>query len=79
VSTFETLAINVSHDKAQNVWFVLSSDISGLHAEAKTLEELVAVISDIAPDLIAANMPGTSADTAFRIQPMVNTKPAHAT
>ncbi len=51
-----TLTVNVSHDKQENVWFVLSSDIPGLHAEAETLDELVAVISDVAPDLIAANL-----------------------
>ena len=73
-----TLAVTVSHDKKESVWHVLSSDIPGLHAEAETLDELVAVITDVAPDLIAANMPGTAADTAIRIQHMVNTKPARA-
>lgn len=73
-----TLAVNVSHDKPEGVWYVLSSDIVGLHAEAETLDELVTVIADVAPDLIAANMPGTPADTAIRIQHMVNTKPARA-
>ena len=73
-----TLAVNVSHDKQEGVWYVLSSDIIGLHAEAETLDELVTVISDVAPDLIAANMPGTPADTAICIQHMVNTKPARA-
>jgi predicted RNase H-like HicB family nuclease len=78
VSKSETLNVNVSHDKTQNVWFVLTSDIPGLHAEAETLDELVAVISDVAPDLVAANLPDTSADTAIRIQHMVNAKPARA-
>lgn len=73
-----TLAVNVSHDKQESIWYVLSSDILGLHAEAETLDELVTVISDVAHDLIAANMPGTPADTAIRIQHMVNTKPARA-
>jgi predicted RNase H-like HicB family nuclease len=78
VSKSETLNVNVSHDKTQNVWYVLTSDIPGLHAEAETLDELVAVISDVAPDLVAANLPDTSADTAIRIQHMVNAKPARA-
>ena len=73
-----TLAVNVSHDKQTGVWYVLSSNIVGLHAEAETLDELVTVISDVAPDLIAANMPGTPADTAIRVQHIVNTKPARA-
>ena len=54
-----TLAVTVSHDKKESVWHVLSSDIPGLHAEAETLDELVAVITDVAPDLIAANMPSS--------------------
>ena len=62
-----TLAVNVSHDKQESVWYVLSSDIPGLHAEAETLDELVAVISNVAPDLIAANLPKTPADTAISI------------
>jgi len=73
-----SLAVNVSHDKQESVWYVLSSDIVGLHAEAETLDELVTIISDVAPDLIAANMPNTPADAAIRIQHMVNTKPARA-
>jgi predicted RNase H-like HicB family nuclease len=50
------LAVNVSHDKQESVWYVLSSDIPGLHAEAETLDELVTVIADVAHDLIAANL-----------------------
>lgn len=59
VSKQTALAVTVSHDKKESVWHVLSSDIPGLHAEAETLDELVAVITDVAPDLVAANMPGT--------------------
>ena len=73
-----TLTVNVSHDKLERVWYVLSSNIHGLHAEAETLDELVTVISDVAPDLIAANMPGTTTDTAIRIQHTVSAKPARA-
>ena len=67
VSKQTALAVSVSHDKKESVWHVLSSDIPGLHAEAETLDELVAVITDMAPDLIAANMPDTPADTAIGI------------
>lgn len=51
-----TLTVNVSHDKQENVWHVMSSDVVGLHAEAETLDELVMVIADVAPELIAANL-----------------------
>lgn len=78
MSKTKTLAVTVSHDKQEAVWYVLSSDVPGLHAEAKTLDELVAVISDVAPDLIVANLPGTASDTAICIQHVVSTKPTHA-
>jgi hypothetical protein len=59
VSKEATLAVFVSHDKAHKVWHILSSDIPGLNVEAETLDELIDVISDVAPDLIAANLPET--------------------
>ena len=34
----------------------MSSDVVGLHAEAETLDELVMVIADAVPELIAANL-----------------------
>jgi len=50
----------VSHDAKEAVWFVQSSDVPGLNAEAPTLDALVEVITDLAPDLVAANLPGAS-------------------
>lgn len=78
MSTQATLAVFVSHDKALKVWHILSSDIPGLNAEAETLDELIDVISDVAPDLIAANLPGTAPDSAINVQHIVNSKPARA-
>ena len=78
MSKQKTLAVIVSHDKQEGVWHVLSSDVPGLHAEAETLDELVAVIADVAPDLIAANLPDTAQDTSICIQHMVRAKPARA-
>jgi hypothetical protein len=57
VSNPDNLIVNVSHDETEGVWHVLSSDLPGLNAEAATLDELVAIIADLAPDLIAANLP----------------------
>jgi predicted RNase H-like HicB family nuclease len=51
--------ITVCHDEKEGVWFVQTSDVPGLNAEAGTLDALVDVISDLAPDLVAANLPGT--------------------
>jgi len=46
----------VSHDAAEGVWFVESSDIPGLNAEASSYESLVDIILDLAPDLIDFNV-----------------------
>ena len=78
MSKQELLTVVVSHDKQEGVWFVLSSDVPGLHAEAETLDELVSVVADLAPPLISANLPGKAVDTAICIQHVVSTKSAHA-
>ncbi len=49
--------ITVSHDEKVGVWFVQDSDVPGLNAEAQTLEALIDAITDLAPDLLAANVP----------------------
>lgn len=48
--------ITVSHDENEGVWFVQSSDVPGLNAEAPAVDELIEVIADLTPDLISANL-----------------------
>lgn len=50
--------VTVCHDEAAGVWYVHDSDLPGLHAEAATLDALVAIIADVTPDL-AVNLPET--------------------
>jgi len=52
-----TLTVTVSHDQDEGVWYVERSDVPGLNAEAGSLDELVAVIAELVPHLIAANLP----------------------
>jgi predicted RNase H-like HicB family nuclease len=52
----------VSHDAADGVWFVESSDIPGLNAEAESYEALVEIILDVAPDLIEVNVDDQNGD-----------------
>jgi predicted RNase H-like HicB family nuclease len=52
------LSVDISYDEKESIWYVLSSDIPGLHVEAETLDKLVTVVSDVAPDLIVANLSG---------------------
>ena len=68
------LTVSVGHDVAEGIWHIVASEVPGLNAEAETLDELVAVIADLAPELIAANLPGVSANTPLNIQHTVNSK-----
>ena len=78
----DRLTITVSHDEAGRVWYVISSDIPGLNAEAETLDELVDVIADLAPDLIAANLPSLAgrhpSQIPICVQHMVSIRRARA-
>jgi hypothetical protein len=57
-----SFSVQVEHDPMEGVWFVASSDVPGLAAEAESYDALVAVIQDVAPDLILANLPLTVLD-----------------
>ena len=74
--------VTVSHDEQEGVWYVQSSDVPGLHAEAATLEALIEIIADLAPDLLAANLPDAGFDDRgtipLRVQHIVNAKRAPA-
>ena len=58
------------------------SDVPGLNAEAPTLDALVDVIADLAPDLVAANLPGAihegGTPISLCVQHVVNARRAHA-
>ncbi|GAB6846007.1 hypothetical protein JCM2811A_50090 [Methylorubrum rhodinum] len=76
------LAVTVHHDAASGVWYVHDSELPGLHAEAPTLDALVAIIEDVAPDLIETNLPrgadGAVPSPELRVQHVVRAKPARA-
>lgn len=52
--------VNVGYDQAEVRYYVLSSDIGGLHVEASSFEEFVETARDLASDLIDNHTPGTS-------------------
>ena len=76
MSKQKSLAVVVNHDRQIGVWYVVSADIPGLHVEAETLDELVSIVADLAPELISANLPGAAEDTPICIQHVVDAKPA---
>jgi hypothetical protein len=54
----------VGFDEAEHRYYVLDSDIPGLHVETATFEEFIEVAKDFAPDLIEDR--ATGAKIAFR-------------
>ena len=74
--------VTVCHDENEGVWFVQSSDVPGLNAEAPTLDALVEVVTDLAPELVAANLPdagfGHGSTIPLRVEHIVNAKRAPA-
>jgi predicted RNase H-like HicB family nuclease len=74
--------VTVAHDEEEGVWFVQHSDVPGLNAEAPTLDGLVEAVTDLAADLIAANVPGASigdgAAISLRVEHLVNARRAPA-
>jgi len=47
--------VKIARDRDLGVWYVCDSAIPGLNAEAATFDELVEIITDLVPDLVAAN------------------------
>ena len=74
--------VTVCHDEREGVWYVQSSDVPGLNAEAATLEALIEVVADLAPDLVVANLPESGFDDGaaipLRVEYVVNAKRAPA-
>ena len=47
-----SFAVLVGFDEVEHRYFVLESDLPGLHVETATFEEFVEVTMDFAPDLL---------------------------
>jgi predicted RNase H-like HicB family nuclease len=54
-----TYTVHVGYDEADNTYFVLSSDIPGLHAETRSFEALVEITQDALPDLVGEQAAGS--------------------
>ncbi len=78
MSKQKTLTVVVNRDRRIGVWYVVSADIPGLHVEAETLDELDSAVTDLAPDLISANLHGRAVDTPICIEHVVIAKPVYA-
>jgi len=73
------LGVWVRRDEANRLWYVERSDIPGLNAEAASLDDLVEIIVDLAPDFIAANVPADNLpEYAVCVRHLVNARRARA-
>lgn len=46
------ITVVATFDEKVRRWYATSDDVSGLHVESDTLDELVSVIDDVLPDLV---------------------------
>jgi hypothetical protein len=53
-----SFTVSVGFDELEHRYYVLESDIPGLHVETPTFEEFVEVTKDFAPDLIGDRAAG---------------------
>jgi hypothetical protein len=53
-----SFAVRVGYGELERRYFVLTSDIPGLHIEADSFEEFVEIAQDVAPDLIGEHAVG---------------------
>lgn len=53
-----SFTVLVGFDEAEHRYYVLDSDIPGLHVETETFEEFIEVTRDFAPDLIGDSAAG---------------------
>jgi hypothetical protein len=68
--------VEAEWDDEARVWIATSDDIPGLSAEAATLEELTAVVVELALTLLVAN--GVLTEEAAREVPLVIAAERHA-
>jgi predicted RNase H-like HicB family nuclease len=54
-----SFTVIVGFDEAEHRYFVISSDIPGLHIETETFEEFIDVVQDVLPDLVGDRAAGT--------------------
>ena len=51
--------MSVGFDEANHPYYVLSSDIPGLHVETETFEDFVEAVCEVAPDLMGDQAAGS--------------------
>ena len=50
--------VSVGFDEFERRYYVIASDIPGLHVETDTFEEFIEVVQDVMPDLVGRRAAG---------------------
>jgi len=53
-----SFTVVVGFDEAEHRYWVLSSDVPGLHVETDTFEEFIDVVQDVMPELVGSKAAG---------------------
>lgn len=69
-----SVEIEAAFDDAAGVWYVLTSDLFGVHAQAPTLDALVAKLPPVIEDMIQENSVETSPDLEVRVTARSSTR-----
>ena len=69
-----SVEIEAAFDEEARVWYVLSSDLFGVHAQAETFDALVAKLPPVIEDMIEANRVEAAADLDVRVIARSNTR-----
>ena len=64
----DIIVVKAAYDPEAGVWFVESSDLHGINAEAETVEGLVAKLPAIVADLMAEAGDGAPGQREFPIE-----------
>ena len=51
--------VRVGFDEADHRYYVIDSNVPGLHVETDTFEEFVEVVQDVMPDLVGQDAAGS--------------------
>lgn len=69
-----SIVIEAAFDGESQVWFVLSSDLFGVHAQAETFDALVAKLPAVIEDMIEANDVEAADDLAIEVTARSSTR-----
>lgn len=64
----KTYRLTALWDDEAKVWVTAETEIPGLVVEADSFESFVALAEDLAPELVADNLPGASHPFALRVE-----------